>query len=1324
MEGRVRRGIFILLLLVLLPALSFAGEYRVLAQDAGSITVVFTPGQPVITRLNVGNSPSLAKISIPGYMHERIAGRPVLPVQRYFFEVPAEGQIRLQVIDMDASVLEGILPEVWFDAKAAFDDHIPALSNPLSGEGRDFAVIAGTGVYRRRNLALVDLYPVLYDRESSSLLYARSITVKLSFPTPVSPREPLQGNVVERFPVDRVLVNASQASGWHGRKVSISAARSPFEFALSDNWLKLTVTSTGLYNVTYNDLFSAGINPIEIDPSAMRLFSAGPLQQPDLIDDGGSFQDDYHMTEIPFIYEGIGSGSFSPGESIIFYGVGISGWMNSLDPSAGKTEYYEHDYAKKNVYWLTWGGTFPDDPVTISQRDVSPGGVAPDTVITTYEHRMHVERDYLYDPNYTEDGWYWKLLGTSTSTFTDYFYLNDVSDGTGTIRTLAYGPARYSNTASYYINGSAIGSLTWYTKTDEFLPETLLVDVSNLHDSANEFKAIKGPDNKMYVMWYDVYYSRYLEADGGVLDYFAPPTSGSAGFSLGGFLSDDIYLLDVTLLTTPVILSGFQYTGGLLEFRETTEGAHHYLAVSASALEKPGIEVVSTGVGQLASLRDDPVCPHMLIIYNSKFRDAAGTLRDYRSSHLPYVDNPVVRAVDVEEVYDNFSNGLKDPVAIRNYLKFLYDNFLNGSDPVIRYLLLFGNGIYDSRDILKTGLDHIPLYMNYYGREFVEDDDYYARLDEGDDRLIDLAIGRFPVLSARHAQSWVEDIINYESDSDFGEWRNEVILLADDEYSTHTNCDFRFIIGTEHMTRDYSFFPDFIDFKKIYLHHYPFSGGLKPEASSALFDAWNDGALIVNYVGHGSAQQMADERVMQKSDIFSLMNGRKKPLFLAFSCSVGDIESPYQRSIGQELVASESGGAIAVIAGSGGTLAVPNRELYYSIFRSMFTSQDSTGTEPLGITMMLAKPCCTDFGFGMNSAQYILLGDPAMRLALPHYKIEHDVSNIDTMYTGKRYQFDGMIISGGSLFDTFNGVAEIIVQESREQIREENAECDVSISYDLPGKEIFRGSVDVTAGRFSVEFVVPVRCRVGAKARVRTYVSSDETDGVGADEYMVIFNSTDIPENEGPPDIHIYFEGQATRVKQGASLVVEISDPDGIALLGRDPQSSIFLEFDKSGYPIFVTDYFNYDHGSSTTGRVEYPLHSGFSPGPHSVIVRAFDNLGEFATDTLQFEVVEEGLYTVSDIFNMPNPFKDSTNFVFQLSSSADVVLRIFNLSGREIWAKKIYGEEGFNSIYWDGRDYAGDRPANGTYLYFLDVSFRNSFNRRETVKGKVVLIR
>ena len=589
-----------------------------------------------------------------------------------------------------------------------------------------------------------------------------------------------------------------------------------------------------------------------------------------------------------------------------------------------------------------------------------------------------------------------------------------------------------------------------------------------------------------------------------------------------------------------------------------------------------------------------------------------------------------------------------------------------------------------------------------------------------------MAIGRMPVLTRRDADIWVDRVIRYESDVDMGAWRNRVIIVADDEHSTSTDNDFYFTWDSEWMTADDGPIPRFVDYTKVYLTNYPFVGDLKPGATADLLDAWSEGALVVNYQGHGSPQQLSDERVMQMSDLYSLLNGTKQPLFLAFSCTVGDLESPYHRSMGQEITVLEEGGAIGVIAGVAPTILIPNRELNYIYFEYLFTGGDSTSTEPIGTSLMMAKTDSRIYLYTSNNAKYILLGDPAMTLAVPERMVEHDIAVIDTMDTGGKYTLSGRVTEGGEVLSAFNGTAKIVVQESMEMISRDIIHwgTERTLEYRLPGKEIFRGSVDVTAGTFGLDFVIPVRCRTGSRARVRSYVSEAGDDGVGATDTLVINPSGTLPPNEGPPDVDLYFSGQATKVKRGAILVADLADDDGIAILGTEPQNSIYLEFDRSGYPVFVTDYFEYEHGSSTTGRIEYPLQSGFAPGEHSVIMRAFDNLGESSTDTLAFEVVEEGLYTVSDVFNMPNPFTETTNFVFQLSSRADVLLRVYNVSGVEIWNAELAAEEGFNSIYWEGRDFIGDRIANGTYIYVLEVSFRDSYNRSETVRGKVVILR
>ncbi|RPJ59076.1 MAG: hypothetical protein EHM12_07260, partial [Dehalococcoidia bacterium] len=756
-------------------------------------------------------------------------------------------------------------PEVWFGAGAPVDDHLRVLADPSSSEGRDFAVIAGTGTFRNREIVIVDIYPVIWDAPGSKLLYAGRIVARISFPSAGKARGPGRVMTAE----DRFVVNASQAASWErGGGARAAAQRTPFEFSLSDNWIRLKIASTGIHTLTYNDLLTAGIDPSDIDPATMRLFSAGPLQQPDRMDDGGSFEEGYHPDETAIIYNGSNSGEFSPGESIVFYAVGAKGWLDAIDPSAPSHEYYEHYYDTGNVYWLTWGGSFPGDPARMRARDVTPSGASPDTLVEKYTERIHREENNLYDPMYTDDRWYWRSLGVGTTSFSDNFTLSGAT-GAGRVRTCGYGPYKYSkNYSAVYLNNSEIDSLIWTPRQYLFSPDTVDAYVSNLVNSTNTLRVTKRSNDMMYIMWYDIFYERNLAAAAGRLDFFGPAEDGRAGFTLTGFPSGDLYLLDVTDWRSPSRLSGWQAAGGTVEF-EDLPGALpvHYSAASLSSLLKPAIEIAGLHSGDVESLRDDPVCPHMVIVYNSRFESAANALASYRSGALPGVGAPRVKAVDVQEIYDNFSGGMKDPVAIRNYMKFLYENFSENGDPVIRYLLLMGNGTYDPKDILRTGTDYLPLYMKQYSWEFVEDEDYFVRMDGGQDRLADIAVGRMTVLTPAEASSWVGKIIRYESGADPGEWRDKVVLVADDEHSASTDCDFGFMFDTEYMTEGNEYFPDFIDFRKIYLKDYPFSGDLKPDATSDLLNEWNDGALIINYTGHGSPQQMSDERVMQKADV-------------------------------------------------------------------------------------------------------------------------------------------------------------------------------------------------------------------------------------------------------------------------------------------------------------------------------------------------------------------------------------------------------------------------------------------------------------------------
>jgi hypothetical protein len=1299
---------------------AFGEPYSIVSSDRSGVTVEFNIPDPTIVPVEPEGEERLCRISVSGFFPFDAEGSPILPMRRFFFAVPGVEGVRLDVIAEDSHFVGGVLPVVAISGGSFADERNALKKGPALSDQR-FVFLSGVEKLRGTWCAFVDVRPVLFDPSERGVSCARRLVVRLSFPAADMGSK---AEKVTQFAKD-LFVNAEQAASWKRDSEKAAAAeRTPFEFALSSNWVKIGITEQGMYRITYNDLLSAGADPASIDPATVRLFSGGRSKEPDSLNQGGSFLDDYHFSEHAVFFLGNAVGTFQPGDTLLFYGLPVDGWENDATPEADPRTYDEHPYDTMNVYWLTWGGSFTGDPLRMTFRNVAPGG-SPDTAITWYEERIHCEKDLNYDPVYTDDRWYWSLLvmNGSTSVFLNNFYTSDLADASGTAKTQAYGPYNSWNieTATYRVNSAVVGTLEW-TVQSGYNPErivTLEAAVSSMLEGKNAFTIAKPVASQMYVLWYEVFYHRLLHANDGALDFHVPERPLKASYSLSEFPTGEKLLFDVTYDESPVLLAGWQSTQGGIVFEDSLHGRpRHYAAVSRSAFKKAALSVVS-----VPSLRDETSCPEMVIIYHADFRYAALMLKAHREKTM------TVRAVSVEDVYNNFSGGHKDPIAIRNYLKFLYNQgaCAGGGESLLKYVLLIGNGTYDARNLLGQGNDFIPFCINIYSNdsEAMEEDDFLVRLDGAESGVPDLAIGRMSVLTAREANAWAQRIIDYEDYPDYGAWRDKVILCADDEHSTSTDYDFEFMLVSEELSSPSGPFPTALDFRKIYLHLYPFVGSVKPAAREDFISEWSDGALIVNFAGHGSPLQMTDERVMVNSDIYSLTNGARRPLFLAFSCSVGDLESPYHRSMAQNMVTYDEGGAIATIAAAAPTYSFPNELINAAIHANLFTSKDSTGARPIGYALQMAKySVVSRYGYESNNGKYMLLGDPAMRLAVPVYKVALETAEIDTMRTALEYAVTGEVTVGGQLLSSFNGTADVIVQEAEQKLSEAIGSSGVLIDYVLPGEDLFRGSVDIVAGRFSVEFVVPRRCHAGPRARIRSYVSSSSIDGVGACDTLLIVQSDTLREDLEAPQVHLYFSGQATKVKTGAKLIADISDPDGIAILGTDPQSSIFLEFDGSGYPVYVTDYFSYDHGSHTTGSVEYSLSTGFASGMHTVIIKAFDNLGLSASDTLSFEIVEEGLYEVSDVFNLPNPFSTSTNFIFQVTNPADASLAVFTVSGIKIWERCITAEEGFNGIYWDGKDLAGDSIANGTYLFVLTIDFKDSFHRSETVRGKVVYLK
>jgi len=87
---------------------------------------------------------------------------------------------------------------------------------------------------------------------------------------------------------------------------------------------------------------------------------------------------------------------------------------------------------------------------------------------------------------------------------------------------------------------------------------------------------------------------------------------------------------------------------------------------------------------------------------------------------------------------------------------------------------------------------------------------------------------------------------------------------------------------------------------------------------------------------------------------------------------------------------------------------------------------------------------------------------------------------------------------------------------------------------------------------------------------------------------------------------------------------------------------------------------------------------------------------------------VDEGLFG-----GVPNPFAVSTTFWYRLSREENVLLEIFDASGRKVGSREVgKSGAGFHLISWDGRGSKGDALASGVFFARLSAGDR-SWTRR-----------
>lgn len=665
--------------------------------------------------------------------------------------------------------------------------------------------------------------------------------------------------------------------------------------------------------------------------------------------------------------------------------------------------------------------------------------------------------------------------------------------------------------------------------------------------------------------------------------------------------------------------------------------------------------------------------PDLLILTIKNWHEQAERLAEFRRKN----DGLSVAVVDIEQVYNEFSSGSPDPTAIRDFGRFLWQK----NPAKLKYLLLFADASFDYKNIIQyASIDSKLQIPTYESRESLNPVNSYASDDffgffednEGDwlennvgNHTMDIGVGRLPVKSVEEAKNVVDKLIYYtRTQRTAGSWRRKISFVADDgDFNIHQRDADDISEVTLKTTKD-------LIINKIYLDAFPqiatANGAISPAVNKALNKSVNDGALIINYSGHGGTDGWTEEKILTREQIQGWRNLNNMPLFLTATCSFGRFDDPGNVSGAEIAMLSPKGAAIGLLTTTRPVYSNTNF-LLNNAFYQAFAQINTNPNLRLGDIFRITKNNSLSGVFNRN---FSLLGDPSMQLAYPTEKIVLNKINgtspdKQVIKALSKVSLEGEIVNStdGLKKNNFNGKILVSIFDKPSEISTLGQKTE-KFRYKTYRNQIFEGLVEVKNGVFKVNFVVPkdINYQIGA-GRVNFYaISTDSTlDASGSyNELMIGSSETNILSDTKAPEIKL-------SIDKDNQVKAQISDENGINVSQAGVGHEMVLVLNDT-LQIVVNQYFTSTE-DYTKGIIKYNF-GKLPAGQYTVKLKVWDTYNNSAEEALRFIVENVGL-KILKAYNYPNPVESSTNFYIEHNAENQdltFTLVIFDSAGKQVF--------------------------------------------------------
>lgn len=1095
-------------------------------------------------------------------------------------------------------------------------------------------------------------------------------------------------------------------------------------------WVKVAVEESGIYQITAADASKWGLG----DLSRVRVYGYGgaPLSESlraELLPDD--------LPQVPVL---------RLADRILFYGQGPTTWKWS-------TQYFgylqtQHPYSTQGYYFITDSSTDADlAPVIIDSQPTGP-------IVSSFTERLFHEQE-LINPGETGR----VLLGedfTSTTSQSFKFNLEGLVDGSEVyvITRFAAKTLNKASSVSFKYNGNNIAgthNIDGITASDpNHYHYNAIVARKKFNLSGTKdltFTVAYTPGGTVNLARLDyitVNYERSLDLSGKSSMIFGMNNDGNQ-LELSG-ASTATHVWDVTSKGKPVEMK-LAIEGNKAHFGLDGNNRRELIAFNENgSFPSP---TFSANIDN-QSIHSSPI-PDMIILSPSEYLPQAQQLANLHES----VDSMRVLVLDHNKVFNEFSSGTPDAAAYRMLCKYFWDRGTDEQGHKLGYLLLMGNGYCDNRQVTSAGKAlRYPKLLVWESlasdRETSSytSDDFYGYLQDnstmGTYNAMNIAVGRIPARSTTDASIAVNKIIKYTTQADYGNWKNTMLNVADNEDDNGSN---HWKHGEDVVQTVLANGGDNVNFNRVFLDNFEEksdgSGSKFPDARKKMFKVLTEGTLWWNYCGHGGPSGWTNDGLLVTGDIESKLFYSHQPILFAATCEFSrhDGTSP---SGGENVFFNPNGGCVAMICPPRLVYMGDNRYLNITAAQRMYMRDNNGLTMRLGDLLVYAKNN-TSLGRD-NSMRYHLYGDPAMRATTPKLRAVIDQINGETIDPNNLPVFQArqtMNITGhieniaGTKQTDFNGLIESTLYDCEKSVSFIGAN-DIVYTYEERQNKLALNVNRVNNGEFSFNITIPSEVTVSydnyrtSLVSLYAYDAEKKVEAAGScdDFYIYGYDENVTPDTIGPEITYLGLNSSnfkdGDNVNESPLMLASVNDESGINFSNAGIGHNMTLTLDGTTTFSDVSSYYTaIEAEKGSAGNISYGL-SNLSNGHHTLKLKVWDVFNNSSEKTISFNVMNGLKAEIDEVKAYPNPAATTTTFIIthnRPEATVTVTVEVFNLMGQRMWSTTQSGRSSMFSsfpITWDLSDYSGSRLPRGIYLYKATIT---TDGHQESTKTKKLAI-